>query len=87
MDTKKEITGPVNLGNPNEVTILSLAHLVIRLTKSQSKIVHKELSCDDPIQRQPDISKAKNLLNWEPKVPLEEGLQKTIRYFTRHKMY
>ena len=74
--------GPVNIGNPNEFTILELAQKVIQLTSSSSKIIHKPLPQDDPTQRQPDISLAKKELdNWSPKVELEEGLLKTIAYF------
>ena len=73
--------GPVNLGNPNEFTMLELAEKVIKLTGSKSKIVFWELPEDDPKQRQPDITKAKELLNWEPTVQLEEGLNQTIEYF------
>lgn len=72
---------PVNLGNPNEVRIIDLAELVIRLTGSKSKMVFKPLPEDDPKQRRPDITKARQILNWEPKVPLEEGLKCTIEYF------
>jgi dTDP-glucose 4,6-dehydratase len=72
---------PVNLGNPCETTILEFARTVRRLTGSQSEIVHKSLPEDDPKQRQPDIGKARNLLGWEPRVPLEEGLRLTIDYF------
>ncbi|MDZ4204717.1 MAG: UDP-glucuronic acid decarboxylase family protein [Bacteroidales bacterium] len=81
MNTSDKITGPVNLGNPGEFTILELAEKVIRLTGSKSKIVFQPLPSDDPMQRQPDISKAKNLLAWEPGVQLDEGLQRTIEYF------
>ena len=73
--------GPVNLGNPGEFTMLELAEMVLRLTGSASAIVHKPLPTDDPLQRRPDIAKAKALLGWEPKVPLEEGLGRTIAYF------
>ncbi|HWA26376.1 MAG TPA: UDP-glucuronic acid decarboxylase family protein [Lacunisphaera sp.] len=73
--------GPVNLGNPGEFTMLELAEQVLKLTKSKSKIVHKPLPSDDPRQRRPDITLAKKYLKWEPKVPLTEGLQKTIAYF------
>lgn len=76
-----DIIGPVNLGNPEEFTIKKLAELVIKLTNSQSKIVCKPLPQDDPKQRQPDISIAKNILKWKPTVQLEEGLKKTIVYF------
>lgn len=74
-------TEPVNIGNPNEMTILAMAQKIIETTKSQSKIIHKPLPLDDPKIRQPDISRAKKILQWEPKVTLEEGLDKTIRYF------
>ena len=81
MATDKSVSGPVNLGNPNEFTMLELASKVIELTNSSSKIVYKPLPQDDPRQRQPDISKAKEILNWQPKVELKEGLLKTINYF------
>ncbi len=74
-------TGPVNIGNPMEFTILQLAEKVIKMTGSKSKIIFEPLPQDDPTQRQPDISLAKEKLGWEPKVPLEEGLEKTIAYF------
>jgi len=82
MGTNNDITGPVNLGNPNEITVLELANRVVQMTNSKSKIEFKPLPVDDPIRRNPDISLAKNLLNWKPKVTLEVGLQKTIDYFT-----
>src|SRR5688572_31418672 len=72
---------PVNIGNPNEMTVLEFAEKIIDLTSSKSKIVYKPLPEDDPQVRQPDITKAKKILNWEPKVKLEEGLAKTIEYF------
>jgi len=81
MNTSDEITGPVNLGNPSEVSILELAKKIIALTKSHSKIIRKPLPPDDPAQRQPDITLARKLLKWEPKVTLEDGLGKTIAYF------
>jgi len=81
MDTPPEFTGPVNLGNPNEFTIRELAEKVIALTGSRSKIVKRPLPQDDPMQRQPDITLARERLGWEPKVQLEEGLKKTIAYF------
>ncbi|NNK83015.1 MAG: SDR family oxidoreductase [Flavobacteriaceae bacterium] len=82
MDTKPEFLGPVNLGNPNEFTMLELAETIIRLTNSKSKLVNLSLPKDDPKQRQPDINLAKKELNgWEPKIQLEEGLIKTIEYF------
>jgi UDP-glucuronate decarboxylase len=76
-----ETVGPINLGNPGEFTMLELAEQVLKLTKSKSKIVHKPLPADDPKQRRPDITLAKKYLKWEPKVPLAEGLRKTIAYF------
>ncbi|KAA0577822.1 SDR family oxidoreductase [Azospirillum sp. B21] len=81
MDTPAGVTGPINLGNPGEFTMLELAEKVIRLTRSTSKIEHKPLPQDDPKQRQPDIAKARALMDWEPVVPLEEGLDRTIAYF------
>jgi Nucleoside-diphosphate-sugar epimerases len=81
MNSPKGFTGPVNLGNPSEFSILELAEMILKLTKSKSKIVFKPLPQDDPKQRQPDITLAKSRLNWEPKVPLQEGLIKTIEYF------
>jgi dTDP-glucose 4,6-dehydratase len=72
---------PVNLGNPHEVTVLQLAETIVRLAKSKSKIVHKELPVDDPKQRRPDITHAKQLLGWEPEVALEDGLSRTLEYF------
>ena len=76
-----ETVGPVNIGNPGEFTMLELAENVLKLTKSKSKIIHKPLPADDPKQRKPDITLAKKYLKWEPKVPLAEGLKKTIAYF------
>lgn len=81
MDSPDDFTGPVNIGNPGEYTILQLAQEIIRLTNSKSELVYMPLPQDDPIQRQPDISLAQQKLNWEPAVPLEEGLKKTIAYF------
>ena len=81
MDTPDEFTGPVNLGNPSEFTILQLAQLTKEMTGSGSKIVFNPLPQDDPTQRQPDITLAREKLGWMPKAPLEEGLQKTIAYF------
>ena len=81
MASREEFTGPVNLGNPNEFTILQLAEMVIRLTNSKSKIVKHPLPPDDPTQRQPMIELAKKELDWAPKIPLEEGLVKTIEFF------
>jgi len=81
MNTSEDFTGPVNLGNPVEFTIRELAEMIIRLTKSRSKIVRLPLPPDDPTQRQPDIRLARKELDWDPKIPLEEGLKKTITYF------
>lgn len=81
MDTDDKITGPINIGNPEEFTIHQLAETVIRMTGSKSKIVYHPLPSDDPLQRKPDIFKARQLLGWEPKIKLEEGLMKTIEYF------
>lgn len=81
MNTGDEITGPINVGNPNEFTIKELAEKVIKLTGSKSKIINEPLPADDPMQRQPVIEQAKKVLNWEPKVNLDEGLVKTIEYF------
>jgi UDP-glucuronate decarboxylase len=81
MNTPDEVIGPINLGNPKEFTILELASLVIELTGSRSRIVHRQRPQDDPRQRRPDISKGNNLLAWGPKTELKEGLQRTIQYF------
>ena len=81
MATPDDVTGPVNIGNPGEFTILQLAEMVIELTGSRSKIVRMPLPKDDPTRRRPDITKAKQLLHWEPTTPLREGLVKTIAYF------
>jgi UDP-glucuronate decarboxylase len=81
MESDKAITGPINIGNPNEFTMLELAELILKLTSSQSKLTFKPLPEDDPKQRQPDISLAKAKLDWEPKVKLEDGLKETIAYF------
>jgi len=81
MNTGDEFIGPVNVGNPGEFTILALAEKVLMLTGSHSKLIFMPLPEDDPMQRQPDISLARKELGWEPKIPLEEGLKKTIDYF------
>ncbi len=81
MNSREEFTGPVNIGNPNEFTMLELAEKVIKLTGSKSKIIYLPLPADDPTQRQPNISLAKKELGWEPKIMLDEGLVKTIDYF------
>jgi UDP-glucuronate decarboxylase len=81
MNTTDDCIGPINVGNPNEFTIKELAETVIDLTNSKSKLAFSELPADDPLQRKPDISIAKEKLNWEPNIQLREGLQKTIAYF------
>lgn len=81
MSSDAAVTGPINVGNPGEFTIMDLAKKVIELTGSRSEIVFRPLPADDPVQRQPDIGYARRMLNWEPKVHLEEGLEKTIQYF------
>jgi UDP-glucuronate decarboxylase len=81
METPDEFTGPVNLGNPSEVTMLELAEHIVELTGSQSKIVFRPLPSDDPRRRCPDIDLARSRLGWQPSVPLREGLQRTIEYF------
>ena len=83
MNGPDDFVGPVNLGNPGEFSVLTLAELIIKLTDSQSKIVFKSLPEDDPLQRRPDIALAKQQLGWEPKVDLQEGLMKTIEYFRK----
>jgi nucleoside-diphosphate-sugar epimerase len=83
--TTKNISGEIiNIGNPNEKTILEIADIIKKLTGSKSEIVFKEIGADDPKRRCPDVSKAKKLLNWEPKVGLEDGLLKTINYFQNY---
>ncbi len=81
MATSDDVTGPINLGNPDEFTMIELAENVIELTNSNSKLVFKPLPADDPKQRKPNITLAKDKLDWEPTVPLREGLAKTIEYF------
>ena len=83
MGTADSVTGPVNLGNPNEFTMLALASMVISLTGSRARIVHRPLPQDDPRQRQPDISKAKELMSWAPRTNLKDGLVRTISYFEK----
>jgi len=83
METPPEVTGPINIGNPREFAILELAELVIEMTATKSKIKFEALPSDDPRQRQPDISKAKAILGWEPKTQLREGLMKTIAFFDK----
>jgi UDP-glucuronate decarboxylase len=85
MNNSENFIGPVNLGNPGEFTILELAKKVLKLIpESKSKIIYQDLPEDDPKQRKPDIKMAKNKLDWEPKIPLEEGLKKTIKYFRKN---
>ncbi len=79
-----EVVGPINLGNPQEVSILEFAQKIQKITQSKSEIIFKPLPQDDPKLRKPDISKAKKLLHWEPKINLEEGLEKTIKWFKRN---
>ena len=81
MDSGDDVTGPVNLGNPTESTILELAEAIIRLSKSKSKLIHKSLPEDDPTRRRPDITRAETQLKWRPTVPLDDGLTRTIAYF------
>ena len=83
MDSDNDFMGPINMGNPNEFSILELAKYVINLTSSKSKLIHKPLPQDDPKQRQPDIRLAKENLNWEPKIELSDGLKRTIEHFNR----
>ena len=82
MNSSPDLTGPVNLGNPGEFTMLELAHQVLALTKSQSEIAHRPLPSDDPTRRRPDISLATKQLGWRPEVVLSEGLERTIAYFS-----
>ena len=82
MESETDVTGPINLGNPGEFTIKELAEKVIEMTGSTSKLVYEDLPADDPKQRQPDITRAKTMLNWEPTVPLDEGLKRTVEYFS-----
>jgi UDP-glucuronate decarboxylase len=83
MQAPAEFTGPVNLGNPGEFTMLQLAELVLRITESKSKLVFEPLPHDDPRQRKPDLALASSQLGWGPKVPLEDGLKETVRYFKK----
>jgi UDP-glucuronate decarboxylase len=81
MATPDEVIGPINIGNPGEFTILELAQMVIEMTGSRSKIVHRAKPEDDPRQRRPDISLAQDKLGWQPKTPLKDGLARTVTYF------
>ncbi|KQZ95582.1 NAD-dependent dehydratase [Rhizobium sp. Root564] len=83
MATNDSVTGPINIGNPNEFTIRSLAEMVLELTGSRSELVFKPMPLDDPTQRQPDIQKAKDILGWQPSIELREGLISTIKYFDK----
>ncbi len=78
-----EVTGPINLGNPAEVTIRELAEKVVALTGSSSEIVHRALPEDDPVRRCPGTTQARDVLDWAPKVPLDQGLERTIEYFRK----
>jgi UDP-glucuronate decarboxylase len=83
MASRDSVTGPVNIGNPTEFTILELASQIVAMIGSPSRIVHRSLPDDDPRQRQPDISRAQELLSWAPRTPLKEGLVRIISYFER----
>jgi UDP-glucuronate decarboxylase len=83
MNTSDDITGPVNLGNPSEISILELAEKVLKITHSRSKIVFRHLPQDDPVRRCPDIRLAKKILKWRPRISLEEGIEKTAVYFKK----
>ncbi len=87
MNTKDDFTGPINLGNPSEISIKELADIIINMTNSKSKIIYKNIPEDDPKRRKPDITKAKFSLKWEPKIGLYEGLEKTIKNFKYHHNY
>jgi len=81
MGSPDEVVGPINIGNPVEFSMLQLANLILELTGSRSRIIHRPLPEDDPRQRQPEISKAQEILGWQPTTPLKDGLGKTIAYF------
>ncbi len=83
MEAPDEVTGPINLGNPGEFSIKELAEIVVEMVGSGSQLIYEELPVDDPLQRRPDITLAKEKLGWEPEVPLRSGLEKTIDYFRR----
>ena len=83
MESETEVTGPINLGDPGEFTIRALAQKVIEITGSQSQLVFENLPADDPKQRQPDITRARTVLNWKPGIPLDAGLKKTVAYFSK----
>ena len=79
--TRRKKAGPINIGNPHELTIEDIARAILRMTGSSSRIVYKELPADDPKVRRPDLTLARTILHWEPQVPLEDGLGRTIAYF------
>ncbi len=81
MDSADAVTGPINIGNPNEMTVKSLAETVVAMVGSSARLAYSDLPSDDPRQRQPDITRARELLGWEPRVPLDQGLARTIQYF------
>lgn len=81
METGRDVSGPINLGNPHEMTVLELAELIRKTTNSNSKIVFDSLPEDDPVKRKPDIALAAKILNWKPTVPIEDGIDRTVRYF------
>jgi UDP-glucuronate decarboxylase len=81
MESPDHVTGPINIGNPNEMTVRELAEKVVAMVGSSAKLEYRDLPSDDPRQRQPDITRARELLGWEPRVPLEQGLAQTIRFF------
>jgi UDP-glucuronate decarboxylase len=83
MATSDDVTGPINLGNPVELPMVRLAERIVELTGSKSRLVYRPLPTDDPIQRCPDIGKARETLGWRPAVPLDDGLTRTIAYFDR----
>jgi nucleoside-diphosphate-sugar epimerase len=83
MNMKKAPKEPINVGNPQEVSILEVAEIVKEITKSSSNIVHKPAMLDDPQRRRPNVLKAKEIIKWEPKVSIEEGIRKTIDYYSR----
>jgi len=87
MNSDKSIMGPINIGNPEEISILKLSQTIVELTGSNSKIIFKDLPQDDPQNRKPDITLAKRVLHWSPKIELKEGLKKTIEYFKNAKYY
>ncbi|WP_031555203.1 UDP-glucuronic acid decarboxylase family protein [Parvularcula oceani] len=84
LDQPKDVAGPINIGNPREMTIREAAELIVKMTDTPSRVTYHDLPQDDPKQRQPDITKAREILGFEPKTPLEEGLQRTIAYFQAH---